>query len=124
MLSSLGRGLICEGSGGYVSMWAFPGGRDVRKLLVAAACVLTFQSPGAQPGTMPRFLPGLLHVGRVLTAAPDSAQSEQRNALPCYDPAQIDQAYSLGAGQDGAGVTIAIIDTYGSPTISSDLATF
>ena len=72
-------------------MWAFPGGRDVRKLLVAAACVLTFQSPGVQPGTMPRFLPGLLHVGRVLTAAPDSAQCEQLNHLPCYDPAQIDQ---------------------------------
>jgi subtilase family serine protease len=72
----------------------------------------------------PRFVPGVLHVGRVRAAAPDSAQCQQQNQLPCYDPAQIDQAYRLGNGQNGAGVTIAIIDTYGSPTISSDLATF
>jgi len=111
-------------------MWAFLGRRGIRRPLAAAACVLAafaLQATGARrsvPAVTPRFLPGVLHVGRVLAAAPDSAQCEQQNHLPCYDPAQIDQAYGLGTGPDGAGVTIAIIDTYGSPTISSDLATF
>ena len=48
--------------------------------------------------------------------------------LPCYDPAQIERAYDekplFKKGIDGAGETIAIVDSFGSPTIRSDLATF
>src|ERR1700677_2193751 len=114
-------------------MWAFLGRRGVRRSLATGVCVLAAAAipvPGivaaARPAAAPRFVPDVLHVGRVQAAAPDSAQCEQQNRLPCYDPAQIGQAYGLSNGQDsaGAGVTIAIIDTYGSPTISSDLATF
>lgn len=48
--------------------------------------------------------------------------------LPCYDPMQLQNAYEerplLVKGVDGAGVTIAIVDSFGSPTIRGDLAVF
>ncbi len=40
-----------------------------------------------------------------------------------YTPSQIKNAYSYSSA-NGAGETIAIIDAYGSPTLSSDLACF
>jgi subtilase family serine protease len=48
--------------------------------------------------------------------------------LPCYSPQQIQNAYGvtslLQAGYTGAGQTIIIIDSFGSPTIANDLKTF
>jgi len=48
--------------------------------------------------------------------------------IACYNPAQFQQAYDLNplyhAGLDGAGKTIVIVDSFGSPTIQQDLATF
>ncbi|MGH8989543.1 MAG: S53 family peptidase [Acidimicrobiales bacterium] len=48
--------------------------------------------------------------------------------LPCYDPVQIETAYDeeplLAEGVDGRGETIAIVDSFGSPTIRRDLDTF
>jgi subtilase family serine protease len=48
--------------------------------------------------------------------------------IPCYDPAQIRTAYDevplLAHGVDGRGQTIAIVDSFGSPTIRQDLAAF
>jgi subtilase family serine protease len=47
---------------------------------------------------------------------------------PCYSPQEIRTAYGLtgliDAGVVGAGQTIVIIDSYGSPTIAADLAAF
>jgi subtilase family serine protease len=47
---------------------------------------------------------------------------------PCYSPQEIRNAYNLtpviNAGYIGTGQTIVIIDSFGSPTIASDLATF
>jgi subtilase family serine protease len=46
----------------------------------------------------------------------------------CYQPSQIQNAYDvtplLDKGQNGAGRTIVVIDAYGSPTMSADLAQF
>lgn len=51
----------------------------------------------------------------------------------CYSPSQMQAAYDLGplysstkvtGGYQGQGQTIAIVDPYGSPTITSDLAAF
>ncbi len=46
----------------------------------------------------------------------------------CYGPDQMRAAYGtqtlLSAGFDGTGRTIVIIDAYGSPTVTSDLAAF
>jgi subtilase family serine protease len=48
--------------------------------------------------------------------------------IACYGPAQLEQAYGLSSlyarGITGKGVTIAVVDPYGSATIASDLATF
>jgi subtilase family serine protease len=48
--------------------------------------------------------------------------------IACYSPNQIRSAYNLaplyGKGITGKGSTILIVDSYGSPTIASDLATF
>jgi subtilase family serine protease len=48
--------------------------------------------------------------------------------VACYNPAQFQQAYDLNplyhAGLDGAGKTIVIVDSYGSPTMAQDLRTF
>ncbi len=48
--------------------------------------------------------------------------------IRCYSPAQFAEAYRLNelaaAGIDGRGQTIAIVDSYGSPTIRNDLHQF
>jgi subtilase family serine protease len=47
---------------------------------------------------------------------------------PCYSPQEIHDAYGLtpllNAASTGAGQTIIIIDSFGSPTIAQDLKTF
>ncbi len=59
---------------------------------------------------------------------PTTAQCEARFHVACYDPGQIQAAYGLPklyrAGVDGAGQTIVIVDTFGSPTIRRDLRVF
>ena len=55
-------------------------------------------------------------------------QCEETEAIACYSPDQIRAAYHLPAlyarGITGAGETIVVVDSFGSPTIRSDLATF
>jgi len=59
---------------------------------------------------------------------PTTQQCEQTTKTACYSPAQIRQAYDLGPlyaqQQDGTGRTIAIVDSFGSPTIREDLKAF
>ena len=66
--------------------------------------------------------------GRAAAAPPTTAQCESDFSVACYEPAQIQQAYNLPAlyaqGVTGKGATIVIVDSFGSPTISGDLATF
>ncbi|ALE07771.1 hypothetical protein AL755_11910 [Arthrobacter sp. ERGS1:01] len=61
-------------------------------------------------------------------AAPTDTQCRAQIGVPCYSPQEIRQAYGLtpliNAGYTGAGQTIVIIDSFGSPTVESDLATF
>ncbi len=48
--------------------------------------------------------------------------------IGCYQPSDIQNQYNFGplyaSGDNGAGQSIVIFDSYGSPTIRSDLATF
>jgi subtilase family serine protease len=48
--------------------------------------------------------------------------------IHCYSPAQFEKAYDLGPlhafGVNGSGQTIAIVDSFGSPTIANDLHQF
>ena len=62
------------------------------------------------------------------TQPPTQAQCVAIYGIPCYDPAQIQTAYNeqplFHRGITGTGQTIVIVDSFGSPTIQSDLATF
>ncbi len=72
--------------------------------------------------------PGVLHVGEAMSGPPTTAACEAAFQVACYEPAQVQQAYNLAPlysdGINGAGTTIVIVDSFGSPTIQSDLNTF
>jgi len=72
--------------------------------------------------------PGVMHVGRAQSSPPTTADCEKSYKVACYEPGQIQQAYHLPAlyasGVTGKGATIVIVDSYGSPTIKSDLSVF
>jgi hypothetical protein len=57
-----------------------------------------------------------------------TSQCLSQIGIHCYSPYQFESAYRLGglhaAGIDGSGETIAIVDSFGSPTIASDLHVF
>ena len=59
---------------------------------------------------------------------PTQAQCVAAFTVPCYQPAQFQAAYNeqplFSRGITGKGQTIVIVDSFGSPTIQSDLATF
>src|ERR1700722_17666349 len=123
----------------------------VRKTLAAAGCVLGVAGSGAvsdgsfltsssaaagDPTTVSApddqgIRPDIVNFGRVsgdADAPPTTANCQQQIKLPCYDPAQLQQAYSLSGiysrNITGKGTTIALVDPYGSPTLGKDLSTF
>ena len=57
-----------------------------------------------------------------------TAQCEAKYHVACYQAPQLQAAYDLGPlfrrGITGTGETIVIVDPYGSPTITRDLATY
>lgn len=59
---------------------------------------------------------------------PTTAQCEESTGLACYSPGQYETAYDMKslytAKWTGTGETIALVDSFGSPTIKADLATF
>jgi subtilase family serine protease len=59
---------------------------------------------------------------------PTTAECETNFGTACYEPFQFQRAYNMKplyrAGLTGAGKTIVLVDSFGSPTIQSDLATF
>ncbi len=61
-------------------------------------------------------------------APPTTPDCEAAAGVACYQPAQLHQAYDLkglyARGLDGAGSTIAIVDSFGSPTVRTDLREF
>jgi len=61
-------------------------------------------------------------------APPTTADCEAAAHLACYAPFQLQRAYDLkplfNNGLDGTGSTIAIVDSFGSPTIRHDLNKF
>lgn len=59
---------------------------------------------------------------------PNTNQCVQQTGLACYSPLQYETAYNMkslyASGLTGAGKTIVLVDSFGSPTIKSDLSTF
>jgi subtilase family serine protease len=118
-------------------------GRVFSAALVAAAAVVAAAcTPPPSPPTVSRqgsqtpapagtparpFTPG--PPGTSDAPSPPTTQTclEQTKAA-CYTPAQLARAYDLEplwrAGWTGAGRTVAIVDSFGSPTIREDLHAF
>ena len=67
-------------------------------------------------------------LARAAQPPPTDAQCRAQTGFPCYSPQEIRTAYDvnpvLNAGYTGKGQTIVIIDSFGDPTIASDLQTF
>jgi subtilase family serine protease len=86
-------------------------------------------APAATPTPVDPVVPvGPGRAAPGVPAPPTTAECLQRHKTACYAPFQLERAYDLTAlwtaGEVGAGRTIAIVDSFGSPTIRQDLHAF
>ena len=84
---------------------------------------------GGLPATASIAIGPMLHSRYMSARQPATqAQCEALFTAPCYGPDQLQTAYNeqplFNAGITGAGQTIVIVDSFGSPTIKADLAVF
>ena len=102
-------------------------------LLAAAVAGSGAVARGAAPAGLARdgvtISPDAVHAVNEALATPQTTSlCEQRYHVACYRPAQIQQAFNLPRlyrqGITGRGQTIIIVDSFGSPTVARDLATF
>jgi subtilase family serine protease len=117
-------------------MWHRSAGLVAGVASVAVAGMLGVASAGtavtARPHAPTRVAvakPDIIRAGNFHTAQPPTtAQCLNTAGIACYRPSQFQQAYDLkplyAKHLDGRGKTIVIVDSFGSPTIKSDLATF
>jgi subtilase family serine protease len=95
-----------------------------------AAAITAGHSAGAPARAAVAPRPAITgHVMReTLAFPPDTAWCRAQLKRACYRPAQLRRAYHvdplLARGLDGHGRTIAIVDSFGSPTIAADLRHF
>jgi subtilase family serine protease len=102
-------------------------------LAIASVFTVGAASPSAASHSVARPIPastGAIH-GPLVTGAqppPTTADCLKQFQLRCYAPFQYAKAYDLNAlyksGINGAGRTIALVDSFGSPTIRQDLKVF
>lgn len=105
-------------------------------LVISAAVLLTVHSTKATPngvrsfGTRSSvFVPAVTDVQLISsTTAPPPESACFAIGRRCFTPQSMTAGYNFGplydAGWNGAGKTIAIIDSFGSPTIADDLHVF
>jgi subtilase family serine protease len=90
-----------------------------------ASRVVSSARPGA-PVVVIR--PGVVRAESARRSPPSTVYCEKHYRIACYQARQIQRAYQLPAlyrrGITGAGQTIVIVDSYGSPTVRHDLAVF
>ncbi len=88
----------------------------------AGACVLAVGAGAAAAK------PYHIAVGARYAQPPTTHQCIVQAGIPCYSPAQYEKAYDMNRlyaqGLTGAGKTIVLVDSFGSPTIAADLHTF
>ena len=97
--------------------------------MVALAAPGAARAAGHAAAVAPRpALSGPLLTGAVHPAPLTTTDCLAAFKIRCYTPLQYHTAYDLNPlyqrGITGAGRTIVIVDSYGSPTISSDIKTF
>jgi subtilase family serine protease len=99
--------------------------------VAAIAPAATGQTASAAPAVTIR--PDVIHAAPALQGPPTTAYCEAHYHIACYQAQQIERAYHLpslyrqkvhGRRVTGAGETIAIVDSYGSPTVAHDLKVF
>jgi subtilase family serine protease len=87
-------------------------------------------SATAHPAALVKPVPAVAgHIdSTTLTSPLPTSQCLTRLAIRCYSPLQYQNAYDLGTvykhGLTGAGRTIVLVDSFGSPTIQHDLEVF
>jgi subtilase family serine protease len=101
---------------------------------VTGLLALSAAAPGAHATAHPRStapvpaLSGPILVGKQLPAPVPTTDCQTDFGISCYTPVQYRTAYDLNPlyshGVTGRGKTIVIVDSYGSPTISSDIKVF
>jgi subtilase family serine protease len=108
----------------------------VRALPVAAAAGLAALVVPAAPAAVSHARPATavpdisrpILVGKQLPAPLTTTQCQSEIGINCYTPVQYRTAYNLNPlyahGITGAGKTIVIVDSYGSPTIRNDIKVF
>ena len=94
----------------------------------AATAAVGSDAAAATPAVV--IKPGVhqLPQAKTLSTPWTTALCESQLNIACYEPDQIRAAYNeaplLSKGITGKGATIVIVDSFGSPTIKSDLSTF
>jgi subtilase family serine protease len=129
-LDHSGGDAVGEPRGGGMSMTK---GRSLKLVLATAALAagqlgMTSASAVAVATVAPHpFLAGARFAQARVKPTPTSV-CVSAIGIHCYAPQQLATAYNLSAlhahGIDGRGTTIAIVDSFGSPTIAADLHTF
>jgi subtilase family serine protease len=93
---------------------------------MTAAAVVLVGSGGVASTAAAR--PLHIDLGWVGHLPPTTAQCLVHNGVACYSPQQFQRAYDMqplyNRGLTGAGRTIVIVDSFGSPTVAADLAQF
>ena len=98
--------------------------------LSLAAPAVTAAAPAAAHLTSVRVVPAIGHpvLGKALTAPISTSQCQAQIGIECFSPVQYRVAYDLNPlysrGITGAGRTIVIVDSFGSPTIAHDIHVF
>ncbi|MBV8081032.1 MAG: S53 family peptidase [Actinobacteria bacterium] len=103
----------------------------VAMAVAAAATLLAFAAAGGPVGhAIAKVRPFAINSiqGKSRVSPLPTSGCEAAIGIACYSPAQFEQAYDMAglhaAGTDGSGQTIAIVDSFGSPTIQNDLHQF
>lgn len=100
-------------------------------LAASTLCMTAFAGAASVAG--PAATSGIMPLSKFVSRPfagkpPTTAQCENSTGLACYSPNQFQTAYDMKslykAKWTGAGETIALIDSFGSPSITQDLKTF
>jgi subtilase family serine protease len=98
--------------------------------LSLAAPAVTAPAPAAAHLSSVTVVPAIGHpiFGKALTAPIPTTQCQAQLGFECFSPVQYRVAYNLNSlyssGITGAGRTIVIVDSFGSPTIANDVHVF
>jgi subtilase family serine protease len=101
--------------------------------LAAGTLGLTVIAGAVSAGGVSTAAAGILPLSKIINRPfagkpPTTAQCESSTGFACYSPKQFETAYDMKSlykdKWTGAGETIALVDSFGSPTITQDLKTF